>query len=108
MVVANMVRALDVSSHTKNHTYILQRVVDKQSIFGEARHQSSGNFGVAKYCIRLRVRQGKTFLHTHDSLSFLYIMRRLRFNFYLLKPIRDKIPGYTADLIPCLRKIFIS
>ena len=46
MVVANMVRALDVPSYTKSHTYILQSIVDKQSIFGEARHQSSGNYGV--------------------------------------------------------------
>ena len=79
-----MVRALDVSSYTESHTYILQSIVDTQSIFGEARHQISGNYGVAKYCIRLRVREEKTFPHTHDSLSFLYIMRRLRFNFYLL------------------------
>ena len=41
---------------------------------------TNGNYGVAKYCIRLNVREGKTFPRTRGSLLFLYIMRRLRFN----------------------------
>ena len=53
-------------------------------VFIGARHHSNGNYGVAKSCIRRRLRDGKTFPRTHGSLLFLYIMRRLRFNFYLL------------------------